>query len=476
MLSLRSTPQKSILNNSLLIILLLFPAAVYSQTAQLDTTFNTGSGANAGINELIIQPDHKVIVAGMFVDFNGTSAGRIIRLMPDGEIDSTWITSGGGADFDVRGMSLQPDGKVLIGGIFDFYNGATANQLVRLDSDGNIDTTFVVGVGPNNEVQGITVNTNRAVIHGFFSEYQGTPVPGFAVLQMNGSLDSSFVLPTESFISLSDFQILSNDQLYLGGNFTTYNGQTVNRIVRLNPNGSIDTTFNTGTGLDAMVRRLLLQDNGDILVAGTFNEYNGSPVSSLIRLRPNGDRDTNFNAVVPLFATLNALAIDTAGHIYMSGSDAGIPFLKRLLPDGSEDPGFNTGTGFNGGITQLAHQSNNKLIAVGSFSLYQNQQAGRVARIFTSATTVSVENIFTPDNVTIYPNPGTNEFYFKINNVRPGEIHLKVSDIQGRQMYEGKFNTNENISITTTGWLPGIYVVEMLQIKGDKSVLKLMKL
>ena len=476
MRSLKFTTQKSILKKFLLIIMLLFPAVIYSQPAQLDTTFNIGSGAYAGINELIIQPDDKLIVAGMFVNFNGTPAGRIIRLLPDGGIDSTWITSAGGADSDIRGMALQPDRKLLIGGIFDLYNGATVNHLVRLDSVGNIDSTFVVGAGPDNEVQGITVNTNRAVIRGFFSEYQGTPVPSFAVLQMNGSLDPSFILPNESFLSVSDFHILSNDQLYLGGNFTTYNGQTVNRIVRLLPNGSIDTTFNTGSGLNAMVRRLLVQDNGDILVAGTFNTYKGSPVSRLIRLRPNGDRDTSFNAVVPSLATLDALAIDTTGRIYITGSDAGTLFLKRLLTDGSEDPDFNTGTGFNGNITQLAHQNNNKLIVTGFFTIYQNQQAGRVARLFTNAPILSTENIFTQDNVTIYPNPCTDKFYFRIKNASSGEIKLKVRDIHGRQIYEGKYNTNENISITSEGWLPGIYILEMLNPNGDNSIQKLMKL
>jgi uncharacterized delta-60 repeat protein len=439
--------------------------------------FNIGSGADAGINELIIQPDDKIIVAGMFVNFNGTATGRIIRLQPDGEIDSTWITSVGGADSDIRGMALQPDGKVLIGGIFGLYNGTTTNRLVRLDTNGNTDSAFIVGAGPNNEVQGITVNNNRAIIRGFFNEYQGTPVPSFAVLQMNGALDTSFILPTESFLSVNDFHILSNDQLYLGGNFTTYNGQTVNRIVRLHPNGSIDTTFNTGTGFDAMVRCLLVEDSGDILIAGTFNTYKGIPISRLIRLRPNGDRDTSFNAIVPSLATLDALAIDSAGRIYMTGSDAGNLFLKRLLQDGSEDSGFNiVGTGFNGNITQLAHQSNNKLLVTGFFSLYNNQQAGRVARMFTDASTVSTENIFTQDNVAIFPNPFTDEFYFRIHNALPGEIHLKVRDIQGRQINEGLYNTNENISITTAGWMPGIYFVEVLNNQSNKFVLKLMKL
>lgn len=468
--------QISQLRITLLIILLQLQATVYSQPAQLDNTFTTGFGANAGINDLIIQPDDKVIIAGMFVSFNGTPAGRIIRLLPDGAIDSTWITSTGGADFDIRGMALQPDRKVLVGGIFDLYHGAVANQLVRLDSIGNIDPTFVVGIGPNNEVQGITVNNNRAVIHGFFNEYQGIQVPGFAVLQMNGALDTSFQLPTELFISISDFKILPNDQLYIGGNFTTYNGQTVNRIVRLHPNGSIDTTFNTGTGVNAMVRRLLVQNNGDILVAGTFNTYNGAAVSRLIRLHPNGDRDSTFNAAVPSLATLDALAIDTAGRIYITGSNAGTLFLKRLLSDGTEDTSFNTSIGFNGNITQLALQSNDKLMVAGYFTMYQNQQAGRVARIFTNNLTASTEDIINDGNVTLYPNPTSDEFYLRIHNAWPEEIYLKVRDIHGRQIYEGKYNANEHLRITTAGWWPGIYLVEVVNTKGDNFVRRLLKL
>lgn len=476
MQSIKSTRQKSNLKKFFLVILYFFPAVVFPQPAQLDTTFNIATGANAGINELIIQPDDKLIVAGLFTNFNGTSAGRIIRLLPEGEIDTTWITSGGGADVDIRGLALQPDGKVLIGGIFSNYNGVPANRLVRLDSVGNIDPTFVAGTGPNNEVQGITVNSNRAVIRGFFNQYQGAPVPNFAVLQMNGSLHPSFNLPTEPFLLINDFHILPDDKLYLGGSFQTYNGQTVNRIVRLNADGSIDTTFNTGSGFNATVRRLLVEDSGDILVAGTFSTYDGSPVSRLVKLHANGVRDTSFNAVVPSLATLDALAMDNTGRVYMTGSDAGNLFLKRLLPDGSADTSFTTGIGFNGNITQLDHQSNNKLLVTGFFSLYQNQQAGRVARLTNYPVVVGIENIFTQNDMTIYPNPATDEVFFRINKARSEEIQIKVCDIHGRQIFEGKYNANEIISITTAGWLPGMYFVDMLNTNGDKNVMKLMKL
>ena len=374
----------------LLAALLMLNVDLFSQPAALDTTFNIGLGAGSGINELIIQPDGKVIVAGTFTSFDGTPANRIIRLLPHGEIDSTWITAGGGANHDIRASALQSDGKVLIGGIFNTYNSVTANRLVRLDTVGNIDPLFIVGAGPNNEVQGITVNANRIVIQGFFNQYQGAAVPNFAVLQYNGSIDTTFTLPIEPFISLRDFHILPNNNLYLAGNFIAYNGQTVNRIVRLDASGSIDNTFITGSGFDALVNRIHVQSNGDILVAGSFSTYKGLPVPKLIRLHPNGDLDTTFNPIIPQFAVIAALSIDNMGRVYIAGSNAGVLFLKRLLPDGSEDPGFNTATGFNGNITQIGHQSNQKVLVTGTFTLYQNSPVGRIARLiadscFTSA-------------------------------------------------------------------------------------------
>ncbi|MCB9250873.1 MAG: T9SS type A sorting domain-containing protein [Flavobacteriales bacterium] len=471
-----SDPHKNTFINYFLTLLLLFPISVFCQNPRLDTTFDIYPGADAGINELIIQPDDKVIVAGMFKNFKGKAAGRIIRMQPNGGIDSTWIRSAGGADSDIRGMALQPDGKVLVGGIFSMYDGMTANRLVRLNSDGSIDTTFEVDSGPNNEVQGITANNNRAVIRGFFNTYQGTLVPSFAVIKMNGSLDNSFNLPSESFLFINDFHILSNDKLYLGGNFTTYNGQTVNRIVRLNQDGSIDTTFKTGSGLNGAVRRLFVQNNGDVLVAGTFTSYKGASVSGLIRLQPNGDRDTSLNAAVPSLATIDAITTDASGRIYMAGSDAGKLFLKRLLPNGSEDTGFNiSGTGFNGNITQLAHQSNNKLIVTGFFSLYQNQQAERVARMFTDSTTASIETRYIKDRIVLFPNPCTDMFSLNTNETIRGEIYLRIRDLYGRQVYDGLYNMNDKLGISASHWLPGIYLVEVQNTLGKRVVLRLMR-
>ena len=80
-------------------------------------------------------------------------------------------------------------------------------------------------------------------------------------------------------------------KLLVAGNFTKYNGVTVNRLIRLNFDGTLDTSFNTGTGFNFTVYSIVLQPDGSIIAAGSFSKYNGLAVNKVIRLFPNGDLD-----------------------------------------------------------------------------------------------------------------------------------------------------------------------------------------
>lgn len=84
-------------------------------------------------------------------------------------------------------------------------------------------------------------------------------------------------------------------RIYLGGRFTTYNGISANRIVCLNYDGSINNEFNYGTGFNNEVHCINIDNNNRLYVGGEFTTYNGSSVNKLIRLLPNGDLDTSFN-------------------------------------------------------------------------------------------------------------------------------------------------------------------------------------
>ena len=126
--------------------LTLFASVCAARTASLvDTTFNIGSGASGGIVEQVLQqPDGKILICGNFTSFNGQNKGYVARLNNDGSVD-TDFTAGPG--YWTRHMALQPDGKIVIGGFFTTVEGAKRNRIARLNANGSLDTSFNPGAG-----------------------------------------------------------------------------------------------------------------------------------------------------------------------------------------------------------------------------------------------------------------------------------------------------------------------------------------
>jgi uncharacterized delta-60 repeat protein len=109
----------------------------------IDNTFHVNfTGSYPSINSIVLQPDGKILMAGGFERIDGQIVYSIARLNSDGSLDPTFST-GTGADIGVGTMALQPDGKLLIGGSFNSFNGTAAKCLLRLNSNGSIDPTFV---------------------------------------------------------------------------------------------------------------------------------------------------------------------------------------------------------------------------------------------------------------------------------------------------------------------------------------------
>src|SRR5439155_26572106 len=109
-----------------------------------DASFDPGSGANGDVNALAVALESKIVVGGAFNTINGMSRNRIARLNNDGSVDLTF-DPGDGPSASVWCVSIQRDGKVLIGGTFQFVNGIQRNHIARLNSDGNLDTNFEIG-------------------------------------------------------------------------------------------------------------------------------------------------------------------------------------------------------------------------------------------------------------------------------------------------------------------------------------------
>ena len=115
----------------------------------------------------------KVVVGGDFTSFGGFARGRIARLNADGSVDTTF-DPGTGADGLVRSVTIQLDGKVLLGGAFTNVNGVALTRIARLNNDGSVDATFTPGLGANDSVYAVTLQPDqRILLGGEFSQCSG---------------------------------------------------------------------------------------------------------------------------------------------------------------------------------------------------------------------------------------------------------------------------------------------------------------
>jgi uncharacterized delta-60 repeat protein len=105
-----------------------------SNTGILDSGFNPGSGPDGAVNSIALQSNGKIVLAGFFTHVNGTNRNYIARLNPDGNVDNGFqpVT---GADDAVYTTGLQPDGQILIGGLFTMFDGVSRRGIARLHGD-----------------------------------------------------------------------------------------------------------------------------------------------------------------------------------------------------------------------------------------------------------------------------------------------------------------------------------------------------
>jgi uncharacterized delta-60 repeat protein len=154
----------------------------------VDVTFQNGlSGANAEINAIALQPDGRIIAVGAFTLFNGTPRFRVTRLNPDGALDNTFMNGDSGANGFVYSVSLQPDGKILIGGDFGSINDIDRNGVARLQPDGTVDEWFLFGLGgANDRVGSLAMQPDgKIVVGGDFTFVNGIARTQVARLLVN---------------------------------------------------------------------------------------------------------------------------------------------------------------------------------------------------------------------------------------------------------------------------------------------------
>jgi hypothetical protein len=311
----------------------------------------TGGAANVVANRIGKFNNNSYVVGGNFTDIGGITRSCIAKI-ENGAV----VTSGGwggvgyqGSQPVVQNVLVQSNGKVIVIAVsagnasLGTYNGVSMTQRIfRLNADGTLDATFLLTSIANFSIQGVCVDSN--------DNFWITGRPD-APLQVNGVNYTKGIAkfdPDGNPITLvagagfaptnltAGYMVAVEDKVVVQGRFTSYNTTSSLGIVKLNGDGSIDTSFNVGTGVSSSTNTVLqcklkyLEKINKIAVAGTgtnnFRFYSGSAVNNFALINSDGTLDTNFSQPVSASFFRNIadpyyIDSDFAGNLYVSSVD-----------------------------------------------------------------------------------------------------------------------------------------------------------
>lgn len=384
----------------------------YFARVQSNGTLSAGFG-NRGFGSYVYallmppsasNPYDDVYVGGNFTTYDSFGFARLVRLNKDGTPDvginiGAGIAGGSGLVYEIAELNDGSD-RLFVAGSFGTYRGAASANLVRINQDGSVDTSFNVGTGFNSYVRTLYYDkaNQKLYVGGAFTTYKGVAATRMVRLNMDGSLDSTFNIGTGFNDVVREIIPAPGHagKVYVGGSFTTYKGVNSNRAIRLNADGSIDNSFNIGSGFSSYIQVAKPVGDGtnDIYMAGQFSTYNGTARNYIVRLRDSGQINSAFNvgsgpsyASPATGADVQDLAVAPDGGLYVAGIyqrfQAQVRMgLVKLKPSGALDNTFNVGSGLmyrytassttvdRGYVTSITLAKDGRVYATGAFYGY----------------------------------------------------------------------------------------------------------
>ncbi len=345
--------------------------------------------AEGDVTAIALQADGALLIGGPFNAVWGRGAasvsrGFIARFNGDGSLDTEFAPAVNAA---VGAFAFQSDGKVIIGGHFTraLPKGAVTalvrNHLARLNPDGSFDASFELDAGGRPLVS-ITQADGKVVIGGTFTSVGGATHNYVARLNADGTVDPTYNPDFNGRVYAMAYEASSN-KVIVGGAFTTIGGESRSRLARLNANGTFDSEFYLS--VDGQVGAIVLQQDGKIIVGGTFNSVTPTGTTTataranLLRLNANGTLDTAFDPSPN--SSVTALALQSDGKLILGGlfnaltpgaaantsaTSTPRPFIARVNADGTLDTAFLPNP--NAQVSTIVVQTDGKIIVGGAFS------------------------------------------------------------------------------------------------------------
>ena len=359
-------------------------APTTTTTTAAPIVINFGSGFNDNVYNSTIFND-KITAIGQFSSFNGTARNSHVQLNANGSINSSFVnatTSGFKAS-----IAYQPaSSKYLISGTVYIWNGVATKTIIRVDANGTLDTAFNsnLGSGINETIRHISIQSDgKIIISGQFGLVNGTGKEGVARLGIDGVLDNSYGTYSNNFVNRNAIA-LSTGKIFLAGDGTSYDGQSIAHGAYLNSDGTLYSSMGSGfSGGGNTTFNSYEDSNGKIVVIGSFNTFNGFSSPGIVRLNADGSRDTSFASPFPSNTDVEAAAIRSDGKIIVMGTMTN--YIACLNSNGTINTStYTIGSGFDTRSfenSMINITSNNTIILTGNFTVFNGTTANRIVAI-----------------------------------------------------------------------------------------------
>jgi uncharacterized delta-60 repeat protein len=295
-------------------------------------------------------PDGRALLGGRL---NGPNAPvMIVRLLPDLSVDDSFTPLRFATADTFADVATLPDGRIVVLGKFTRQNSSSV-YLRCYAPNGREDSAFVSLEGPNPQVAGtpptrlVADGSGHLLIPGVFSS-GGLELRPLVQVMADGARDPLFAANLSLALATAkttgsgrDLARQADGRLVLSGTFTGLAGAR-NRtgILRLNADGTADDTFVSGTGFNTGPSALAVDAAGRVLASGGFSSYNGKSVLKWVRLNADGSLDGSFS---PTNLVGNVLQMQELrdGQLLVRTSEYRV---QRFSPAGEllEDLGFST--------------------------------------------------------------------------------------------------------------------------------------
>lgn len=418
---------------------------ILNNTGIVDSIINlqySGLPINSGPIGLTLLPHNRLFNFGVYSNIQGVQRERMAVLKMDGSIDVTFYAPGG-VDGEIYASVKQPDGKVIIAGNFVAVNRIQRKNIARLNSNGEIDSTFNPQLGPDGLVSVVKMDpSGKIYIAGEFSEVNGVPRPYIARLSSTGIVDTSFNAGTGPNNKINSMVVQSNGKLIIVGDFTSVNSSSCLYISRLNNDGSVDGSYSNNVGSNCPIQQIEFMSTGKTIIRVDFPfapDFN-SPIA-VVDL--DGIVDTNFYYNTNQIGLFNSsfvdyLAVDANDNIWICSNSTiqnQNPYVQKLNPNGSIASLNNIfynhplDSGANAGIYKIIIEQSGKVILLGNFTQFNGGTHKGIVRINSNGSI----DITSPFKI-----PNQNLFGLTSLIVN-GNIHTAITDNSDNLIIGGSF-------------------------------------